>query len=939
MSNEKFKVKFGLAVGDTAATIDGTTGAITSIGDASVSDIILNGGDIKSTGGTTAITVSGNSADIAGDLTVGDDLTVNGNDIVTTQTAFNLINTTATALNIGGAATTVSIGANTGTTTINNDLVADNFDTANLRATGYITAGYGGAAPTTLAANGDVTVGLDITINGNTIKSNGGNNAIQLNVNDVQVLGDLTVGGNTIFSSTSNAIELSGSNVEVVGDLTVTGNDIKSNGGTTAITMSSADVAVAGDLTVTGNDIKSSSATAIIMSGSNVEVVGDLTVTGNDIKSSGGTTAITMSSADVTVAGDLTVTGNDIKSSAGTAAITLSGIDVAVNGDLDVKGANISNSTGALVLTSTGATNIELTPGSGTTVNNGNMILGPANTNTLLTTNGTGDLTIHTNGGTNSGTFVITAGANGNITVTPNGTGNFAIVPSNGGNLTNARNYVYGGIRNATTDSIGDIWALNSTGPVVPVRGISLDNSVDTTKTAGLVLRQGSATSTAPARLIFERSRGTVGSPTAIQAGDLIGIINGTGYTSTGWLNDNISPTAPVTLSMTATETWVSNTNLGTGIALSLAPTATTITSTANLIAAINHNPQSATYRSDAFTFRQGKTGTTDLLTLGTTSSTLSSNTINIFASGVTATPYKSTISPSTGAANGEIMLGTASSDGSKKSSFGFQSVRYNGTTLSATQSGDVLGEYKFNGNTATSGSSPSVPGAPGANIVAAATENWSSTANGTKFTFSAIKNTTLNSIAVIDAGPTSATFKSDSFTFQDSNSVEIIGDNINYNRVYGQWQYDTTVTPAASNTAYAFPIASGVVDFANIASVGSTSRIIPGAAGMYKLQFSVQVQNDDSASEHIAYFWWRKNGTDVPGSMGQVGVVKATGSANGLTIAGWDNMISSANTTDYWELMYAVDDANHVDFPAFGTTAFGPSTAALFITLVPVGA
>ena len=32
MSNEKFKVKFGLAVGDTAATVDGTTGNIITTG-------------------------------------------------------------------------------------------------------------------------------------------------------------------------------------------------------------------------------------------------------------------------------------------------------------------------------------------------------------------------------------------------------------------------------------------------------------------------------------------------------------------------------------------------------------------------------------------------------------------------------------------------------------------------------------------------------------------------------------------------------------------------------------------------------------------------------------------------------------------------------------------------------------------------------------------
>ncbi len=903
MSNEKFKVKFGLAVGDTAATIDGTTGAITSIGDASINDLIVNGGDIKSTGGTTVITLSGNSASIAGDLTV------DGGDLVMNSATANVANTTATTVNFAGAATTVSIGANTGTTTINNDLVADNFDTANLRATGYITAGYGGAAPTTLAANGDVTVGNDITINGNTIKSNGGNNAIQLSVNDVQVLGDLTVGGNTIYSSTSNAIELSGSNVEVVGDLTVTGNDIKSSGGTTAITMSSADVAVAGDLTVTGNDIKSS----------------------------GGTTAITMSSADVTVAGDLTVTGNDIKSSAGTAAITLSGIDVAVNGDLDVKGANISNSTGALVLTSTGATNIELTPGSGTTVNNGNMILGPANTNTLLTTNGTGDLTIHTNGGTNSGTFVITAGTNGNITVTPNGSGNFAIVPSNGGNLTNARNYVYGGIRNATTDSIGDIWALNSTGPIVPVRGISLDNSVDTTKTAGLVLRQGSAVSTTPARLIFERSRGTVGTPSAIQSGDLIGIINGTGYTSTGWLNDNIAVVAPITFSMTASENWVSNTNLGTGIALSLAPTATTITSTANLITAIVHNPQTAIYRSDSWTFRQGKTGTTDLLTLGTTSSTLSSNTINLYASAVTAAPYRSYILPSTGAANGEMVLSTASSDGSKKSSFGFGSYRYNGTTLSATQSGDVLGEYKFNGNTATTGSTPSVPGAPGANIVASATENWSNTANGTKFTFSAIKNTTLNSIAVIDAGPTSTTFQSDAYYLNDSTGTAVTSAAVNYTRTFGEFAYTnaTGFAIAAQNTIYTMPLDTTLSNSG--VTISGTGNININVSGWYKIIISLQATLTVSNQPGQFDFWLRKNGSDVANSKTQVDLLK-----DQKSVISMDWLVNS-DGNDYWEIVYVGTTTNYadIDFPTIAATTtpyVSPVAPALLVNVIPAG-
>ena len=70
--------------------------------------------DIGATSGTTSIN---NNVDI--DL----DLNVDGGDITTNAATFNLINTGATALNIGGAATTLSIGAATGTATINNATV------------------------------------------------------------------------------------------------------------------------------------------------------------------------------------------------------------------------------------------------------------------------------------------------------------------------------------------------------------------------------------------------------------------------------------------------------------------------------------------------------------------------------------------------------------------------------------------------------------------------------------------------------------------------------------------------------------------------------------------------------------------------------------------------------------------------------------------------
>lgn len=55
---------------------------------------------------------------------------INGS-ITTSSTSFNLLNTTATSINFGSAATTMNIGATTGTTTVKNALTVDGLLTAN----------------------------------------------------------------------------------------------------------------------------------------------------------------------------------------------------------------------------------------------------------------------------------------------------------------------------------------------------------------------------------------------------------------------------------------------------------------------------------------------------------------------------------------------------------------------------------------------------------------------------------------------------------------------------------------------------------------------------------------------------------------------------------------------------------------------------------------
>lgn len=76
---------------------------------------------VTATNGNTS--VAGTLA-VTGATTITNDLAVNGGDITTTATTFNLIDTNATTANIARAATSLTIGATTGTATIRNATTA-----------------------------------------------------------------------------------------------------------------------------------------------------------------------------------------------------------------------------------------------------------------------------------------------------------------------------------------------------------------------------------------------------------------------------------------------------------------------------------------------------------------------------------------------------------------------------------------------------------------------------------------------------------------------------------------------------------------------------------------------------------------------------------------------------------------------------------------------
>lgn len=117
----------------------------------------------------------------------------------------------------------------------------------------------------------------------------------------------------------------------------------------------------------------------------------------------------------------------------------------------------------------------------------------------------------------------------------------------------------------------------------------------------------------------------------------------------------------------------------------------------------------------------------------------------------------------------------------------------------------------------------------------------------------------------------------------------------------YGDF-YDTTDQPAAVANTQQLVTLNTTGATRGVSRV-SGSQIRVTYAGDYNVMFSAQLVNPDSA-EHDVFFWWKKNGTNVPDSAGRVTVQKKHGSVDGHLIAMWNIFLPLA-ATDYVELYW----------------------------------
>jgi hypothetical protein len=151
-------------------------------------------------------------------------------------------------------------------------------------------------------------------------------------------------------------------------------------------------------------------------------------------------------------------------------------------------------------------------------------------------------------------------------------------------------------------------------------------------------------------------------------------------------------------------------------------------------------------------------------------------------------------------------------------------------------------------------------------------------------------------------------------------------------NNPYGAFQDGTDQTAANTTTAYA--ITFDTTDFNNGVTLSNSSRLNVSQAGIYNIQFSVQLVNTTNVSVDID-IWFRKNGTNIDKSNSRFGLAPRKSVGDPFHVICAINFFVSLDTNDYVELMWRTSDVGaYIEHYAASSTPTRPSIPSVIATV-----
>jgi hypothetical protein len=151
-------------------------------------------------------------------------------------------------------------------------------------------------------------------------------------------------------------------------------------------------------------------------------------------------------------------------------------------------------------------------------------------------------------------------------------------------------------------------------------------------------------------------------------------------------------------------------------------------------------------------------------------------------------------------------------------------------------------------------------------------------------------------------------------------------------NSPYGAFQDSTDQTAANTTTAYA--ITFDTTDFTNGVTLSNSSRLNVAQAGIYNLQFSIQLKNTTNDTQDVDV-WFRKNGTDIAKSNSRFSLGPRKSSGDPSHVIAALNFFVSLAATDYLQIMWRPSDVGvSIEHYAAGTSPTRPAIPSVIATL-----
>ena len=137
-------------------------------------------------------------------------------------------------------------------------------------------------------------------------------------------------------------------------------------------------------------------------------------------------------------------------------------------------------------------------------------------------------------------------------------------------------------------------------------------------------------------------------------------------------------------------------------------------------------------------------------------------------------------------------------------------------------------------------------------------------------------------------------------------------------NAPYGAFQDSTD--QVAANTTTAYPVTFNTTDFSNGVTLSNTSRFNVSQAGLYNLQFSVQIKNTTNDGQDLD-IWFRKNGTNISNSNSRFHLPARKSGGDPSHLIAALNFFVDMSSGDYVQIVWRTSDVG-VSLEHFATSS-----------------